>query len=147
MRISVFRLCFTICILVISSCTVSRSHNAVVALPEDTSMETAQQIIMAVLHDNFMGKIKTEFPYLTEVQLEWLSIYWRVQQMIGDEKSTLSIVIRMQYGGDLTQEDAKAITEYGKTIVEKTVEHYFKMQPGESIQQSLLEVNEVSFEK
>ncbi|KPK63134.1 hypothetical protein AMJ83_08205 [candidate division WOR_3 bacterium SM23_42] len=110
-------------------------------------METAQQIIMAVLHDNFMGKIKTEFPYLTEVQLEWLSIYWRVQQMIGDEKSTLSIVIRMQYGGDLTQEDAKAITEYGKTIVEKTVEHYFKMQPGESIQQSLLEVNEVSFEK
>jgi hypothetical protein len=88
-----------------------------------------------VLRGNFREKIKSEFPDLTEEQLNGLSINWRVLKVLGDEKSKLSIVIRMQHGGSLTAEMAQAVTEYGKTLVENTVKDHFKMQPGKSSQQ------------
>jgi hypothetical protein len=105
-------------------------------LPEDTSIETAQQIIVNSLSDNFGQKIKAEFPYLTDKQLSGLSINWRVLRMVGDEKSKLSIVIQMQHGGKLTAEDAEAVAEYARTIVEESVRVYFKMQSGKSSQQA-----------
>lgn len=88
-----------------------------------------------ILRDGFIQKIRSEFPSLTEKQLNGLSISWRILKVLGEERSKFSIVIQMQCGGSLTVEAAQAVTEYGRTIVEKAVKDYFEMQPGKASRQ------------
>ena len=133
MRESRLFLYLAICTLISVTCSVSRSYNSEVQLPDDTSPETAQKIIGIVVRGNFVQKIKAEFPYLTDAQLSGVGLSWRWQRMLG-EKSRLSIVVQVKYGGGLTMDDAKVIAEYGKTIVEDAVRVYFDIQHGRSSQ-------------
>ena len=126
-------LSLAICTLIFVACSVSRSYNSEVQLPEKASPETAQKIIGIVVRGNFVQKIKDEFPYLTDAQLSGVDLSWRLQRMLGEE-SRMAIVVQVKYGGGLTMDDAKAIAEYGKTIVENVVRVYFDVQNGRSSQ-------------
>ena len=124
-----------VCLLAFAACTFSRSYNSVVELPEEASPETAQKIIGIVVRGNFLQKIKAEFPYLTDAQLSGVGLSWRLQRMLGEGKSRLSIVVQVRYDGGLTMEDAEVIADYAKTIVEDAVRVYFDIQHGRSSQQ------------
>ena len=129
MRKAKLRLYSAICLLVFA-CTFFRSYNSEVELPDDASPETAQKIMGIVLRGNFLQKLRARFPYLTDAQLNGIGLHWRWHRILGEEKSRLSIVVQVKYGGGLTQEDAEAIADYAKTIVENAVRVYFDMQHG-----------------
>ncbi|UCF70226.1 MAG: hypothetical protein JSW49_08485 [candidate division WOR-3 bacterium] len=106
-----------------------------VGLPEDASDKAAQEIIKIVLRNNFGDKIRAEFPNLTKEQLDGLTVSWRRVKVLGAERSRLSIVIKIRYGGSLTTDDAREVTEYGRTIVEDAVKDYFELHGGKSLQE------------
>ena len=117
-------------LLALVCCSISRSYNSEVDLPEDASPEIAQKIIGITVRGNFVQKIKAEFPHLTDAQLNRVGLHWRLRRILGEGKSKLSIVVQVKNNGGLTREDAEAIADYAKTIVENAVRVYFDIEHG-----------------
>ena len=111
--------------LIVGSCTISKSYQNSIALPEGTSLETARKIATSVWNDNYKEKIHNRFAHLTETQLNGLFINWRIfKPFRGDKKATVSIIVGIRYQGNLSE--AEAIVEYGTSIIEEAINKYFK---------------------
>lgn len=124
LRRLLFLLMFTM--LLVSSCTYSKSYRGHIKLPEGTSVETAKEIVTNVLNAGFIEKISKKFPNFDPVKnprKHGIFLYWGYSQRTSGPKKT-HILFVINYVVKLDNQDE--IFEYGKSIVENYVREYFK---------------------
>jgi hypothetical protein len=112
-------------VLVVGCISFNKTYQDSVALPEGTSLKTAEKIAMSVWNANYKEKMKAKFPNLTDDQVNGLFVKWNIfKQITGEKKTTVSIIVGIRYQGKV--KNPRAITSYGKSLVEQAVREYME---------------------
>ncbi len=117
-----------ICLSGLFACQVTSGHKDTIALPEGTTVETADKIIKTVWEDDFIAKISEQFPNFNPINnpsTQGISLKWfKLATLNKDKKKTLSLHVEIKYKGSL--DNPQEILRFAKEIVERGVTEYFK---------------------
>jgi hypothetical protein len=117
-------------LLTLIACSVTYTYQDTVDLPIGTTFTTALQIAESVWADNFMQKISDKFPNFNPLEnpqtqgINLFTVYGRSPDK--KEKREGAIFIKLSISSTGKIDNAEEIVKYGKTIVQKAVEDYFK---------------------
>lgn len=104
---------------------VTQNYQDSVVLPDGATLKIAQEIGMSVWNAGYREKIRDKFPEISDKQLNTIFIKWIIlKSTTGNKKTSILIITGMQYQNNGI--DPKIVVKYGKTLIEKAVEEYFK---------------------
>jgi hypothetical protein len=110
--------------MIIIACSITKTFDYSIELPKDATLETAQKIGIIVWNDQYKEKVKSEFPYLSESQLDGLYINYEEQKSLTGSK--IYIKVGISYEGEI--DNVLGIVGYCRSIMEDAVNQYYQKE-------------------
>ena len=111
-------------LLSLIACSTIYNRESTVYLPIGATRGTAERIADSLWKDNFVQKISDKFPNFNPLKNPQTQGIYLFYPLVPSPESEIFIRLTIYYTGKL--DNAEEIIKYGKTIVQKAVEDYFK---------------------